>query len=77
MNEPVRMVTNPRPLPLRKPLKRGAKVKWLPTSFRFSPDLHAFLKKTAAEENVDMAYLVTEILEQFRAFRTVQKKTQR
>lgn len=56
------------------PLKRGAKRKWVPTSFRFSPELHKFLKDEAAAANVDLVNLVTEVLEQFRAHRQVVKK---
>lgn len=77
MNEMPKMVTNPRPLPLRKPVKWGGKLKWKITSFRFPPDLHAFLKKDAEEEQVDMAYIVTEVLLQYMAFKQVKKKSAR
>lgn len=76
MNDP-KMLTNPRPLPTRRPLKRGAKVKWIPTSFRFSPELHKFLKDEAERQSVDMVYLVTEVLEQFRSFMLASKKYKR
>lgn len=73
MSDP-KMVTNPRPLPERRPLKYGAKVKWHTTSFRMPPDLHKFLQEDARVENVDMGYIVLELLEQYRAFKTAKKR---
>lgn len=72
MNE--KIVTHLRPLPDRKPVKWGGKVKWVPTSFRFSPELHKFLKDYAKAQNVDISYVVIELIEQLRAFENAKGK---
>lgn len=69
-----KLMTHMRPLPNRKPVKWGGKVRWIPTSFRFAPDLHKFLKDYAAKQNVDASYVVIELLEQLRAFETAKGK---
>lgn len=66
-------LTAVRPLPQRRNMRRGSKVKWMPTSIRLPPDLHKWLKEQAITENVDMGHLLTELAEQYRAFITAKK----
>lgn len=61
----------------QKPLKRGAKVDWIPTSVRLPPDLKDFLHADAESENVDVTFVIVEVLQQYRAFKTAKKKGKR
>lgn len=54
-------------------MRRGSKLKWIPTSFRLPRDTHKWLKDQAVAENVDMTYLITGLIEQYRAFVTSKK----